>query len=83
MADSTNPVIIYSTEWCAYCKHVEGYLTDKNVPWVTKDIEHDAAAYKEVEGKMGGPVRSVPVIDVNGTMILGFDRPAIDAALAA
>jgi glutaredoxin len=78
-----NPVIIYSTEWCAFCKHVKAYLDSKNVPWVEKDIEHDADAYREVSKKMGGPVSAVPVSDVNGTMILGFDRPAIDRALAA
>lgn len=80
---ATQPVIIYSTEWCAFCKHLKAYLDDKKVPWVEKDIEHDAEAYKEVSAKMGGEVRGVPVSDVLGTMVLGFDRPAIDKALAA
>lgn len=82
MADSANPVIIYSTTWCGYCKMLKQYLTDKNVAWVEKDIEQDSAAHSELMEKIGGDFRGVPVSDVNGTVVLGFDRPAIDAALA-
>ena len=83
MADAKNPVIIYSTTWCAYCKMLKQYLTDKGVAWVEKDIENDAAAHGELMEKIDGNFRGVPVSDVNGTMVLGFDRPSIDAALAA
>ena len=83
MADtSTDPVIIYSTTWCGYCKMVKKYLDDKKISWVEKDIEQDAAAHSELMKKIGGDFRGVPVSDVKGTMVLGFDRPAIDAALA-
>lgn len=82
MSDTANPVIIYSTTWCAYCKLLKQYLDNKGVKWVEKDIERDAAAYQELMEKTGGSVRGVPVSDVRGSMVLGFDRPAIDAALA-
>lgn len=82
MPANTTPVIIYSTTWCAYCKMVKQYLDDKGVTWVEKDIENDAAAHEELMEKIGGDFRGVPVSDVNGTMVLGFDRPSIDAALA-
>ena len=82
MSETTNPVIVYSTTWCAYCKMLKAYLTDKNVPWVEKDIENDQAAHAELMEKIGGNFRGVPVSDVNGTMVLGFDRPSLDAALA-
>lgn len=83
MPDAKSPVIIYSTTWCAYCKMLKQYLTDKGVAWVEKDIENDAAAHGELMEKIDGNFRGVPVSDVNGTIILGFDRPSIDAALAA
>lgn len=83
MSATANPVIIYSTTWCGYCSALKDYLDKKNVAWVEKDIEKDAAAYKEVIEKMNGEMRGVPVSDVHGTIVLGFDRPAIDAALAA
>jgi len=76
-------VIVYSTNWCAYCKMAEKYFTDKSVSFVDKNIEEDAAAHKELMDKIGGNFRGVPVIDIAGTIILGFDRPKIDAALKA
>lgn len=82
MANPKSPVIIYSTTWCGYCKMLKKYLTDKGVAWVEKDIEQDAEAHKELMAKIDGNFRGVPVSDVDGKIILGFDRPSIDAALA-
>lgn len=82
MAATTNPVIVYSTTWCAYCKMVKAYLSDKGVDWVEKDIEADPVAHAELMEKIGGNFRGVPVSDVNGTLVLGFDRHSIDEALA-
>ena len=45
MSAATNPVIVYSTTWCAYCKMLKAYLSDKGVEWVEKDIEADPAAH--------------------------------------
>lgn len=81
MAATSDPVIIYSTTWCAYCKLLKQYLDNKGVAWVEKDIERDADAYHELMEKTGGEARGVPISDVRGTMVLGFDRPALDAAL--
>lgn len=83
MATDTEPVIIYSTTWCGYCKMLKQYLTDKKVAWVEKDIEKDAEAHAELMGKIGGDFRGVPVTDVKGQIVLGFDRHSIDAALAS
>jgi glutaredoxin-like YruB-family protein len=84
MSDSKDlsPVIIYSTTWCAYCKMLKKYLDDKKVAWVEKDIEQDAEANAELMKKIDNDFRGVPVSDIHGTIVLGFDRPSIDAALA-
>lgn len=82
MAATSNPVIIYSTTWCGYCKMLKQYLDNKGVAWIEKDIESNAAAHEELMDKIQGNFRGVPVSDVNGTIVLGFDRPSIDAALA-
>lgn len=58
------------------------YLDNKGVAWIEKDIETDTSAHEELMGKIGGNFRGVPVSDVNGTIVLGFDRPSIDAALS-
>ena len=83
--DTTNAdnVIVYSTNWCAYCKMAKQYLASKKVSVQEKNIEADPEAHQELMNKIGGNFRGVPVIDIAGTIILGFDRPKIDAALKA
>lgn len=77
-----NPtVILYSTSWCGYCKMTAKYLHDKGVEFVEKDIEADPDAQKELMEKIDNDFRGVPVTDVNGTLILGFDRAGLDKAL--
>lgn len=82
-ANDAKKVIIYSTNWCAYCKMAKQYLTGKEVPIDEKNIEEDPEAHKELMDKIGGNFRGVPVIDIAGTIVLGFDRAKIDAALKA
>lgn len=72
-------VIVYSTPTCGFCHMAKEYLTSKKVDFVAKDITEDEEAYKEVLDKSGQ--LGVPVIDINGTMIVGFDRPKIDGLL--
>lgn len=83
MKENTSTPIIYSTVWCGFCNMTKQYLASKNVAFVDKDIEADNAAREELLQKIDGNFRGVPVIDINGTIILGFDRPKIDAALAS
>ncbi len=88
MSDNTDSnddkkVIVYSTNWCAYCKMAKQYLGSKNVVVDEKNIEEDPEAHKELMDKIGGNFRGVPVIDIAGTIVLGFDRAKIDAALKA
>lgn len=58
------------------------YLDSKNVTYVEKNIEQDSAAHDELMTKINSDFRGVPVIDIDGQIILGFDRPKIDSALA-
>ncbi len=85
MSNTVTPqVTIYSTSWCGFCHSLEQYLDQKKVSYVTKDIEKDESAYNELMEKIGGRenFRGVPVSDVKGEIVLGFDRPKIDAAIA-
>ena len=82
MAETTEaPVIIYTTTWCAFCKTEKQYFDKLGVDYVSKDVEEDKAAYEELMGKIGGNFQGVPVTDVAGEVVLGFDRPKLDAAL--
>ena len=74
-------VTIYSAVWCGFCHTAKRYLDQLGVKYEDKDVEKDpanAAAAVEKSGQMG-----VPVIDVGGTIIVGFDRPRLNAALKA
>lgn len=82
MSDTTTPdITIYSTTWCAFC-HTEMQWLDKlGIPYVAKDVEADKDAYEELLAKNGGQFQGVPVTDIKGDIVLGFDRPKIQAAI--
>lgn len=76
---STKRIIIYSADWCAFCHQTKQYLDELGIAYVEKNVEHDPAnAQESVEksGQMG-----IPVLDIDGEIIVGFDKPKIDAAL--
>jgi glutaredoxin len=77
-------VVIYGAEWCGACHEAAKYLRSKGIPYVDKDIEKDPDAEREMQAKLaknglhGG---SIPVIDVRGKVMIGFNPAEIDAAL--
>lgn len=72
-------VTIYSTTNCPYCKMAKEYFTQHNVEYKDINVEADEAAATEMIHKSGQ--MGVPVIDIDGTIIVGFDRGAIDETL--
>lgn len=86
--DATNnhkdaKVTVYSTSWCAFCHTEMEWLKKMGVEFVSKDIEAEPAAREELLAKNGGNFQGVPVTDIGGELILGFDRPKLQAALLA
>lgn len=81
--DSTAKVTVYSTPWCAFCKTEKQYLEHLGVAFISKDIEEDPAAKAELDAKLGGNFTGVPVTDIGGQIITGFDRKKIDELLRA
>jgi len=71
-------VVLYATDWCGYCKQTKRFLDSKGIAFREFDIEKDAEARKAYEA-LGG--RGIPLIEVNGTLIRGFDPDEILAAL--
>ena len=72
-------VIVYSTPICPWCHRVKEYLESLNVEFEDIDVSTDQAKAAEMVQKSGQ--MGVPVIDINGTIIVGFDQKAIDDAL--
>ncbi|MNY20275.1 hypothetical protein D3C86_1537480 [compost metagenome] len=59
------------------------WLDKLGIPYVAKDVETDKEAYAELMAKNGGNYQGVPVTDIKGEIILGFDRPKLTAAIKA
>lgn len=74
-------VTVYSTTWCAFCNTEKQWLEKLGVEFASKDIEEDKAAHDELMEKIGGNFQGVPVTDIDGEMILGFDRPKLEEAM--
>lgn len=72
-------VKVYSTPTCSYCKKAKAYFDSKNVEYKDVNVAQDENEKKEMIEKSGQ--QSVPVIDINGEIIVGFNRVAIDKAL--
>ena len=81
MSAATPQITVYSTSWCAFCHTEMQWLESMNIPFIKKDIEADQAAHDELMEKLGGDFRGVPVTDVAGDIILGFDRPKLQDAI--
>ena len=80
------PVIIYGAEWCGACHDAARYLKSKGIPFIEKDVEKDQGAAREMQDKLarsGKHAGSIPVIDVRGKVMVGFNAQEIDAALGA
>lgn len=81
MSDTAAPVTIYTTTFCAFCATEKQWMDKLGVKYVAKNIEEDDAARDELLEKLGGNFQGVPVTDIAGEMILGFNRPALQNAL--
>ena len=79
MSDTT--ITMYSADWCAFCHAAKEYLDKLGVKYTVKDVDHDPTAAPEMVEKSGQ--RGIPVLDIAGTIIVGFDRSKIDTALKA
>ena len=81
---ATPLVTIYGPSWWGACRAARQYLSEHKIPFADKDIERDPAAAQELAAKatkMGIPTDRVPIIDVRGRLLLGFDRERIEALL--
>ncbi|KKQ23668.1 MAG: Glutaredoxin-like protein, YruB-family [Parcubacteria group bacterium GW2011_GWA2_37_10] len=74
-----NMVKIYSTPSCVYCKTLKEYFKKHNIEFTDIDVSKDEKALDKMikdSGQMG-----VPVVDIDGEVITGFDKQKIDGLL--
>ena len=72
---------VYSTPTCPWCKKAKEFLNEKQVAFDDVDVSNDEVAAKELVEKSGQ--QGVPVLDIDGKIIVGFDPVAIEEALKA
>ena len=70
---------VYSTPTCVYCKTLKGYLKKHNKEFDDIDVSKDEKQLEEMIKKSGQ--MGVPVVDIDGTTIIGFDKAKIDELL--
>ncbi|HEY4497762.1 MAG TPA: glutaredoxin domain-containing protein [Candidatus Paceibacterota bacterium] len=72
-------VTIYTTPTCVYCRAAKAFFQEKKVQYTEKDVATDEKGRNEMiqrSGQMG-----VPVIDIDGKLVIGFDKPKISELL--
>ena len=72
-------VKIYTTPTCSFCKMAKAFFTDNQIAYEEKDVTQDSEAREEMIKKSGQ--LGVPVIDVGGELVIGFDKPRLKELL--
>jgi glutaredoxin 3 len=76
---STHRVLVFTTPTCPWCVRAKAYLRERRVPFREVDVSRDASAARDLvrrTGQMG-----VPVVEIDGRPIVGFDKAQIDRLL--
>ena len=70
---------VYSTPTCPWCFKLKDFLQDKEIEFEDVDISKDSKGREEMFAKSNQI--GVPVVDIGGVIIVGFDRIAIEEAI--
>ncbi len=72
-------VVIYSTPTCGYCNIAKDYFKKNNISFQDYNVASDMRKAEEMVKKSGQ--MGVPVIDINGKIIVGFNKSEIERAI--
>ena len=72
-------VTIYTTPTCVYCKFAKEFFHEHNVEYAEKDVAQDEQAREDMIQKSGQ--LGVPVIDIDGEIVIGFDKKRLSELL--
>jgi len=72
-------ITIYTTPSCVYCKMTKAFFKENNVQYEEKDVSADAMARDEMTAK--SDQMGVPVIDIDGKILVGFDKEGLSELL--
>ncbi|MGC8856458.1 MAG: glutaredoxin family protein [Anaerolineae bacterium] len=72
-------VIIFTTPTCTFCNMAKKYFRERGIRFKDVDVSRDPVAARDMMRRSGQS--GVPVIDIGGKIVVGFDRPKIDKLL--
>jgi glutaredoxin 3 len=72
-------VLVYSTPTCPYCIRAKQFLSENNIQFTNYDVSGDQVKADEMIKKSGQ--MGVPVLDIEGEIIAGFDKERIKQVL--
>jgi glutaredoxin 3 len=73
------PITIYSTPTCGHCRQAKDWFKEKGIAYEEIDVSRDRAKAEEMVQKSGQ--MSVPVIVIDGKVIIGFDPMEMEKEL--
>lgn len=72
-------IALYTTPSCSYCRKAKQYFQENRIRFQEFDVSRDQRRADEMVKKSGQ--MGVPVIDINGRIIVGFNQPEVERAL--
>lgn len=72
-------VIVFSTPTCSFCNMTKKYFREKGIKFKDVDVSRDPIAARDMVRRSGQ--QGVPVIDIGGKIVVGFDRAKINKYL--
>ena len=72
-------VVVFSTPTCSFCNLAKKYFREKGIKFTDVDVTRDQSAARDMLRRSGQS--GVPVIDIGGKIVVGFDRPKINSLL--
>ena len=84
-AAPSGDVVIYGASWCGACRSAAAFFRERGIEFVERDIEREPGAREAMQRAAraaGVSPSGIPVIDFRGRVIQGFDRGALERAIA-
>ncbi len=72
-------ILVFTTPTCPHCRATKQYLRQRGIPFKEVDVSRDKHAARDMVKRSGQS--GVPVIEINGKIVVGFNRPKIDKLL--
>jgi mycoredoxin len=82
MNKETQPVTMYSTTWCGYCRRLKRQMEEAGIPHHVIDVDEQEGYDERIIAATGG-YRVVPTLEVGGRLLVNPTIREVEAALAA